>query len=301
MKTIPHTPAEARRSHLESVFWRKTLLWGLQHVPVPLQELSMPLWSAFFYLQVPHVRRAIDQNLARLLGRPTPRRMTFRTFSNYCHCIANGYRVHAGYGRPLPAEVEGLNILQELLSSGRGAILATGHLGNWHLGPYLLAQQKLPQITVVMHEEPNRETQRIEVALRDRRMRVLYPHPSPLLSLELRGALDRGELVGIQMDRPGSNGGVVVPCAGGWATFDLGPAALSRACGVPVVPVFFPLIAEGVRVEIHPPLWANRTADRKDDLRELTARLAEIYGRVIRRYPDQWFNFYDFWGKGSGA
>ena len=57
MSGIPNTPAEARKSHLESVFWRRTLRWGLRLVPPALQRVTMPMWSGLFYLQVPHVRR----------------------------------------------------------------------------------------------------------------------------------------------------------------------------------------------------------------------------------------------------
>ena len=56
--------------------------------------------------------------------------------------------------------------MRDALASGRGAVLATGHVGNWHLGPYFLGQNDLPPITVVMHEEPDPETQRIEASCR---------------------------------------------------------------------------------------------------------------------------------------
>ncbi len=257
----------------------------------------MPLWSSFFYYQVPHIRRAIDMNLRRLVDlSPLQRKiLAFRTFTNYCHCIANAYRHHAGAELTIPANIFGIDTLQEHLSGGRGAVLATGHLGNWHLGPYYLAKHGLPPVTVVMHEEPNQRTQQIEASLRDQRMRVVYPGRDPMVLLELRAALKRGELVGIQMDRPTMENGIDVPCAGGTATFASGPALLSRVCDVPVIPVFFPLDQKGVRIVIEPPLWAHKTDDRDQDLLELTTRLAQIYGQIIQRYPEQWFNFYDFW------
>jgi len=296
----PHTPEEARQSHLESAAWRQMLLWGLRNVPVPLQRASMPLWAAFFYAQVPHVRRGIERNLARLLGLRAPRLQiaAFRTFTNYCSCIANAYRLHAGAPLTIPALTTGLEGLRDTLAAGRGAVLATGHLGNWHLGPYFLGQHDLPPITVVMHEEPDPETQRIESSLRDRRMRVVYSSHAPLLTLELRSALLRGELVGVQMDRPSLGGGMPVTCAGRRAVFALGPALLARACDVPVFPVFFPLDGDGVRILVEPPLWSRHTTDRGADHAELSERLAAIYARMIRRYPEQWFNFYEFWNDG---
>jgi Kdo2-lipid IVA lauroyltransferase/acyltransferase len=293
----PRTPAEARRSHLESEAWRRLLVWGLRTVPPSVRRVSMPLWSAFFYAQVPHVRRGIERNLARLLGLRAPRLQlaAFRTFTNYCRCVANAYCLHAGLPLRVRAAIPELTALRDALRAGRGAVLATGHLGNWHLGPYLLGQHGLPPLTVVMHQEPDAGAQRLEETLRDQRMRVLYSGQSPLIGLELRAALGRGELVGLQMDRPSLGGGQRVWCAGGQALFARGPALLARTCDAPVVPVFFPLDGAGVRILVEPPLWSRQSADRDADLTELTARLAAIYARCVYQHPDQWFNFYDFW------
>ena len=300
MSGIPHNPAEARQSHLESEFWRKTLQRGLRLIPPALQRASMPLWSGFFYLQVPHVRRAIHANLRHLheLSSPGRELMAFRTFTNYCRCIAQAYRFYAGGELDLEAEVIGMENMRRALDSGEGAVLATGHLGNWQLGPLFLSRHGFPPVTVVMEAEPDAAVQRMEQASRDQQMHVVYPRQSPLLSLQLRGALRRGELVGFQMDRPLDDRGLRVPCAGGMASFAPGPALLSRVCQVPVVPVFFPLAGRKLRIIIEPPQWAHRTADRDADLLELTSRLAVIYGRQVRRYTDQWFNFYDFWDEG---
>lgn len=256
----------------------------------------MPIWSAFFYMQVPHIRRAIERNLSRLLGLTSPQKqvMAFRTFTNYCQCIANAYSVHAGAELDIPCRLTGVEHLRESLSPEQGVILATGHLGNWHLGPYYLAKHGLPPVTVVMNQEPNQGTQRIEEANRDQQMRVVYSNDSPLLSLSLRAALQRGELVAFQMDRPAA-GGIQVPCADQLATFAVGPALLARTCEVPVLPVFFPVEGRTVRIILETPLWIGRTADRARDMRELTEALARVYERMIRRYPDQWFNFYEFW------
>lgn len=297
---VPHDPSEARRNHLESVFWRKVLILGLRTIPPPIQRASMPLWSSFFYLQVPRIRRAIENNLSRLLGLSTPylQAAAFRTFTNYCRCVANAYTLHAGAELYIPARlgVDAMERLTGSLTPTRGAILATGHLGNWHLGPYFLARHGLPPVTVVMGQEPNEGTQQLEAALRDQRMRVVYSDQSPMLTLELLAALRRGELVAFQMDRPTAGGGQRVPFGGGEATFALGPALLARTCEVPIVPVFFPMEGtNAVQILTQPPLWAERTRDRKGDMRRLTSELAQVYDGMVRRYPEQWFNFYDFW------
>jgi len=310
---------------------------------MPLRRATMPLWSAFFYLQVPHVRMAIESNLVQLLGLKPPRLQlwAFRTFTNYCHSIANAYLPYIGVDPGLEVELTGGEHLRGNLHPGRGAIVATGHLGSWQLGPHYLDRHGFPPVTVVMTEEPDSDAQRIVAEIRDHRpreagglpwsagrapqtdpareagglpwsagqaretdatrgawtARVVYPGRSPLLGLELRATLRRGELVAFQMDRPSADGGLRVPCLGGQATFAAGPALLARTCDVPVVPVFFPVEGRRLRILVEPPLWARRTGDRQRDVLELTRELSRVYEGMIRRYPDQWFNFYDFWGE----
>jgi lauroyl/myristoyl acyltransferase len=301
ISSIPKSPSEARISHLESAHWRKALFWGLRHIPVSIRQVTMPGWSIFFFLQVPHIRRAIDRNLSHLCHESLARRqiMAFFTFHNYCQCIANAYSVHAGADLKISVEVSGLSQLKDLLARGQGAVIATGHIGNWHLGPYLLAKHGLPPITVVMSEEPNQGAQRIDASFRDKRLNIVYPERDPLLSLSLRAALSRGELVGLQMDRPATKNGLQVSCAGGMARFAAGPALLARSCDAPVVPIFFPLTPSGIQIVISPPLWVKKTDDRERDVLDLTQRLAQVYGDQIRRFPEQWFNFYSFWSESA--
>jgi KDO2-lipid IV(A) lauroyltransferase len=229
------------------------------------------------------------------LGSVRAKLLAFRTFTNYCRCIANAYSFYAGMDIEVPVRVSGIEHLEQALAAGGGAVVATGHLGNWHLGPHFLDRHGFPPVTVVMHEEPDRNVQELENQLRDRRMQVVYSSRSPLLNLELRAALRRGELVAFQVDRPAASGGITVRCGSERAIFATGPAALARTCGVPIVPVFFPLDRRGVHIIVEPPLTVEQSPSRDADLRSATAALAAVYMSVLRRYPDQWFNFYEFW------
>ncbi|MCC6748452.1 MAG: lysophospholipid acyltransferase family protein [Deltaproteobacteria bacterium] len=300
---VPETAEEARRSHVEAPVFRRALLWGLRNVPLSTQEASLPGWATLFYLQVPHVRRALEANLAHLtgLGFPWLQAAAFGAFVNYCRSVASAYRLHAGLESGVRVSVEGRHHLEAALAAGRGAILATGHLGHWQVGPYLLRDERLPPTTVVMAEEPHEGVQALEGELRDSRLRVVYPARTPFLGLALRAALAKGEFVALQMDRPSSAGGVEVACLGGVATFAAGPAQLARLCGAPVVPAYFPRVGDEVRVLIEPALWSRPGVAPEVAERELTARLAESYGRQVRAHPEQWYNFYRFWREPEGS
>lgn len=73
---------------------------------------------------------------------------------------------------------------------------------------------------------------------------------------------------------------------------------LARLSGCPIVPVFsvYP-DGDPRRIEVHyePPIDVPHTRDRERDLREALQRTTAVYEHWVRRYPLQWFNFYDFW------
>lgn len=125
----------------------------------------------------------------------------------------------------------------------------------------------------------------------------------PLFALALVEALDRGEVVAIQGDRPRTGGKVVqAELFGRPFTLPAGPAVLSRTAKVPMIPVF--AIREGrrrFRLVFRPPIEAPRTRNRDEDLHLATTALARELEYGIRRAPHQWFVFRALWRDGSGA
>ncbi|HEY4574397.1 MAG TPA: hypothetical protein VIJ26_10550, partial [Thermoanaerobaculia bacterium] len=76
----------------------------------------------------------------------------------------------------------------------------------------------------------------------------------------------------------------------------VGPAALARAAGVPIVPVF--VLREGrlrYRCLLRPALHVAQSGDRQRDLQEALAGFAADLEAVIRREPHQWFCFRRLW------
>ena len=70
-----------------------------------------------------------------------------------------------------------------------------------------------------------------------------------------------------------------------------------QSTGSPLLPTF--IIADATRTHctfyVEPPIEVAHTSDRDADVREATARIVAVYERFVRKYPEQWFNFFDFW------
>jgi KDO2-lipid IV(A) lauroyltransferase len=207
-------------------------------------------------------------------------------------------------GLPLPVEptfdMPGRRKMRAVLDRGQGIIIATGHLGFWSLGPFLMERFGLGSPVVAMAEEPNANVQAFDRQFRQQ-WRVVYTTGSPFATLELAAALRRNEMVAMQLDRLTGGPSLDVPFCGRAAHFPVGLATLGRATRAPIMPVF--MVRDGarsMRVFMEDPIEVAHTRDRDEDVRAATATLVGVYERYVRRYPYQWFNFHDFWAPPGG-
>jgi lauroyl/myristoyl acyltransferase len=281
---------------LQTAFWRRALLWGSRHLPPPAKLVTMPLWAAIPFVLVPRARRQIAHNLERVMGpsRAGPAR-AYGVLLSFAQSLANSYAAHGGRGLEVKAQIFGSERLAAAKAEGRGVIVATGHIGPWQLGPYLLEQAGYGPVTLAMAREVDAGAQQVEDGLELRqRFRVVYTDGT-FAALELLRVLRQGGIVAVQMDRT-SGASLRVPFVGGEATFASGPAALARAAEAPIVPAFF--IATGpfrVRVDVGEPIWVARTGKREQDVDSATRALATAYEACVREHPYQWYAFHDFW------
>jgi KDO2-lipid IV(A) lauroyltransferase len=299
-------PGRAFRHRFEGPLWRRVFLGGVKRLPQSVQRASMPMWAGIFYALVPEARRTVEKNLAQVTGptaAPLLHARSFRLFVNYAQALTNMYALHLGQPLPVEPRFRGHENLKKILSEKRGAIAVTGHMGYWQITPFLMAARSwLPPMTMAMAEEPNRKLGEFEQQFRTK-FRIVYTTSSPFASIELAAILRRGELVGMQLDRHLGGAHVLLPFCGRPAPFPTGPATLARATGSPLLPVF--VLADKNRkrcsVVVERPIEVAHTRDRDADVVAATAQVIEVYERYVRQYPEQWFNFHDFWAPPAAA
>jgi lauroyl/myristoyl acyltransferase len=302
MDSSEQPAGRSHRHRFEGPFFRRLLLGGIRHIPVPVQRLTMPLWGSLFYSLLPTARAAALHNLDGLLGTASPwqrHRRGLQLFHNYAQMLADTYALHQGL--PLDFEVTsyGRHHLLDAVQQGHGAIAATGHLGMWQVVPFLAEWRGLPQFYVAMATEPNPLVQQFEQRFRDR-FRVIYTTESPFSVLKLASVLREGAIVGMQLDRHLGGHAMAVPFGGQTAWFPTGPATLARATGAPLVPSFF-VVEPSPRGQkrrlshyLDTAIVVPQTADRKADIAQATQQLVAAYERMVQRFPTQWYQFYDF-------
>ena len=242
----------------------------------------------------PAERARVRANLARVRPAAGPaerERLVDEVFRHFAICFADLISTNRE-ARPerLLARIEGDEHLLAAEAEQRGLVLVTAHLGNSELGGRLLAARVRRPTHVVVAAEADAGVERF---LRGGPAPVHFVRRGdPTAALPLVAALRRHEVVALQGDRAlGTRGDVLVDFFGEPAPFPLGPFLLARAAGAPVVPAFC-LLERDRRyvVTIGRPIHVTSGGER--------AALGEWVGvleAMIRRAPEQWFNFFDVW------
>jgi phosphatidylinositol dimannoside acyltransferase len=288
--------------HVTGVFWFRLHRLGVAVLPARALGWAISLFTVFFWLALRKIRAAIAANLEAVVG-PCGwwerQRRIHRTFLTFAWCLSERYE-RLSTDRVFTVEVEGLEAWRELSAAKRGFILVTAHMGAWEVGSMLPASREGRRIHVVREAETDPRAQRfIQGLIRSCGGDLYTTHfaEDPQLGVDLLDALRRDEIVALQGDRPRAGGRTVETSLFGRPyALPVGPAALARAAGVPIVPVF--VLREGrlrYRCVLRPPIAVAQSADRQRDLGEALERFAADLETAIRREPHQWFCFRRIW------
>lgn len=192
-------------------------------------------------------------------------------------------------------ELVGVQHIFDALESGRGAIFATAHCGNWELLSARLPIGGVPLVTAVRQLD-NRRLDRVVTALRTRFGTVTVPR-GPAAGRRLARALTRNEVSALLIDQDIKDiPGVFVPFFGRPAFTPSGAATLALRMRCPVLPGFIHRRADGThRAEIHPPIPVPTDGTLEDKVEEMTATATAFIERQIRAHPEQWVWMHRRW------
>jgi KDO2-lipid IV(A) lauroyltransferase len=278
-------------------------------IPRSLQKFVAVPVGDIFYLLMRRARRAVKQNLEVIgEGRFSPNqisRLARRTFRNYGQYLLDYMVIHritsSNKGTVIGGEV-GVEHMARTLGDGKGAICITPHLGNWEMGGLLLAFRG-GTLNVLSLDEPDIRTKAFRGRFRHSKgIRELYIKggtEDPFSTIELVKALRNNEIVAMLGDRENSPNTIDVDFFGRKTRFPMGAGMLAMMTGAPVLPVFV-VMEEDRRYRgiIEKPIYfdGSRREEREMVVREGMEKIARVFEDYIGRYPDQWYNFYFYWG-----
>lgn len=189
--------------------------------------------------------------------------------------------------------IEGREHIEAIARGGRGAILLSGHFGNWEWAGATFAALG-HEVDVVVGEQHNKPVGDLIDSMR-RRVGV------GVLNAEhdLRGILEslrKRHFVAIVADQDAGRDGIFVDFFGRPASTTLGPVRLARRFQVPILLGFdFRDGRGGHRLELHPPMFVSEEGEEEAALRRGTEAWVRALEEAVRRAPENWFWMHRRW------
>lgn len=274
------------------------------YVPLRFAQGVGWLCGALFHGFDRRGRRRVADNIRGLITPARRKHLPFLVRRSYCRfglVCAEGLKLHCLPDRlahePMMRITDPWRVLDDPPLKGPG-MYCTVH-ANWELFPPLFLKRGLIDrlhIIALPHGD-----QRVDDFFYQRRDAVgvesMLLDAAPLASLR---ALRDGAIFGLVGDRDYTKHGIPVTLAGRATTIPVGPAALALQAGIPIVPVL--LGRNGYTrtwVMMGPPVHAEPNLPRRQQIAQLSQRLADWYSRFLRTVPDQWVVFHDQWATGQ--
>lgn len=179
--------------------------------------------------------------------------------------------------------------LKDALTSGRGAMMALGHTGNYdHAGAWLLSFHQ-SFTTVAEHLKPEYVYKKFYGYRRGLGMEVLPHDGGPGVFGTLAQRLRAGGAVCLVADRDLSASGVAVDFFGETVRMAAGPAALAVQTGAVLLPCTLWYSAPGrMGIRIHPEVPVPAEGTRQEKTAQMTQALADAYAQGIAAHPEDW-------------
>ncbi|MFI4914670.1 MAG: acyl-CoA synthetase [Steroidobacterales bacterium] len=257
--------------------------------------------AAYFFIFAPGPRRHMRTYLRRALGRTPTALDRYRLLLSFASCVHDRIFFMDDRFELFDVSVEGEQLVDEILRTGRGAVLMGGHMGSFEVVRSLARRAPGLGVAVLMYEANARKMTTLLAAVNPSQRPEIISVGHIDAMLRARARLDAGAFIGMLGDRSLANdAAVAVDFLGHPAQMPLAPmraAALLRA------PVVFMLGlyrgANRYHVVFEPLADFSDVARAQRDaaVGAAVARYAALLEKHCRLDPYNWFNFYDFWGR----
>jgi len=239
------------------------------------------------------------------------KRINYPPIKAYLHVYRNFYRLgqslidkvafHSGFDARFTFNFDGEHHLVRIAET-TGGLLVGAHAGNWEIAGQLLKRIKT-RVNIVMYQDEHARIQQfLDDIYTEKNVNFIVINKDYSHLFEIEKALKNRELVAMHGDRylEGTNT-LDKMFLGKEAKFPTGPFSLAYKYKVPVT--FVSAMKETAR---HYYFFASEPvvsdypanlAERKRIIAGLVDDYVSHLERMIVKYPDQWFNFYDFWGE----
>ncbi|MBN2275253.1 MAG: hypothetical protein JXR41_12260 [Bacteroidales bacterium] len=223
----------------------------------------------------------------------------YRNYFAFGQVLLDKVAAMAGFRTNFSFTYEGETYLREMVENGPGGLLISAHIGNFEMAGNMLERLKTP-VNIIMFDAEHARIKDYLSSVTSRNFNVIVIKEDNTHIYEINKAFREKQIICIHGDRflQGSKT-MTIDFLGGKALFPTGPFYLAMKYNVPVSFVF--AMKEGKK-HYHfyaspPKYYPQQGLQQKRDqtIKTIIKDYIDLMEKTIRKYPSQWFNYYNFW------
>lgn len=273
----------------------RIFVFFIKNAGLKISYLILYFVASYYFIFLKKSNRAIFYYFNQRLGYSyfKSKRMVFKSYYTFGQTIIDKISVSAGMRNRFTYEFDGFDKIKKLLDEKRGGVLISAHIGNFEISEYFFGEIDLEcQINLVTSASERSEIKNyLESITKVSSIKFIIIQEDLSHIFEINSALARNELICFTGDRYFEG----VKCIsenllGAEANFPAGPFLIASRLKVPVVFVY---VMKEANLHYH--LYASEAEVKHRDERGVLKAYIESVESMVRKYPLQWFNYFDFW------
>lgn len=261
--------------------------YALMHLPIP-----------YFCLAVRNNAKALHYFYTKRLGYSWLKSCVsiYKNYYVFGQSLVDKIAIPIGKGDAYSYEFDGEEHITEMLQKEEGGILISAHVGNFELAQHFFKKRNFDAaISIVITDQDHEDIKEYlgQFTKRDHVNFIVVKEDMSHI-FEISAAIAQNRIVCISGDRfLNKTKTLEAELLGKKAKFPIGPFQIATRMQVPVLFVY---VMREPKKHYH--LYARKVKVERRDAQDLLNKFAAHLELVVKKYPLQWFNFYDFWGKG---
>jgi predicted LPLAT superfamily acyltransferase len=253
--------------------------------------------SFYYFLFSPKSNRSLFYYLRKRLQFSWMRSFfgLYRSYFTFGKTLIDKVAITSGLRNRYTYEFDGIDILKQLLAEKKGGILISAHVGNFEVAEHFFEDINLEcRINLVTADlEETAISEYLKQVARQSNVKLIKIKDDMSHIFDISNALSNNELICFTGDRYFEENKLLsAQLLGEEALFPAGPFRIASRLGVPVVFVY---VMKEPGLHYH--LYARRADVKHRDAESLLKSYCQSLEKVVKRYPYQWYNFFDFWKK----
>lgn len=218
---------------------------------------------------------------------------TYRNNFVFGQTIIDKVAIAGGLEKKYTYEFDGIENIRNLANNESAGIMISAHVGNFELAQHFMGEFEKKIYLVTTDEERVAIKSLLDTVMAKPKIGFIIVQDDLSHIFEINRVLDEKQLICFTGDRFFQNTKTLDGTLfGEYAKFPAGPFLLSSRLNTPVLFVY--VMREKNK---HYHLYARQAKFKNRDANSLLESYTHSMEKILKKYPLQWFNYYDFWRK----